>query len=59
MSQPATASNNNKTFTLDPSANLEEEKIYKIRVTTGVKDGSGNSMSADNTTANGFETEKE
>ena len=59
MSSTPSASNNNKTFTVDPSANLEEETTYKIRVTTGVKDGSGNSMSDNYTTGNGFETEKE
>ena len=59
MSSTPSASNNNKTFTVDPSANLEEETTYKIRVTTGVKDGSGNSMSDNYTTGNGFETEKD
>ena len=56
MTSPPSPSNNNKTFTLDPSANLTREEIYKIRVTTGVKDGSGNSMAADNTTGTGFGT---
>ena len=59
MSSTPSASNNNKTFTVDPSATLEEETTYKIRVTTGVKDGSGNSMSDNYTTGNGFETEKD
>ena len=59
MSSSPSASNNNKTFTLDPSANLIREETYKIKVTTGVKDGSGVSMKADNTTLSGFGTEKD
>ena len=59
MNSSPSASNNNKTFTIDPRDDLVREETYKIKVTTGVKDGSGNSMEADNTTQNGFGTEKE
>ncbi|MEE3229305.1 MAG: Ig-like domain-containing protein, partial [Chloroflexota bacterium] len=44
-----------KTFTLSYS-NLTASTIYKIRVTTGVKDLSGNSMSSQDETSNGFTT---
>ncbi|SVD92521.1 uncharacterized protein METZ01_LOCUS445375, partial [marine metagenome] len=59
MSSSPSVSNNNKTFTLDPSGSLTLGVVYKIRVTTGVKDGSGNSMAADNTTQSGFGVQKE
>tara|TARA_B100000686_G_scaffold342851_1_gene422712 strand:+ start:1206 stop:1679 length:474 start_codon:yes stop_codon:yes gene_type:complete len=50
----------NKIFTFDPSSNLNNSTVYKIRVTTGVKDGSGNAMSSpDNTTSTGFTIIKE
>ena len=58
MSSSPSVSNNNKNFLLDPSSNLESGSTYKIRVTTGVKDGSGNSMSNNFTTTNGFGVEK-
>ena len=47
----------NETFTVDPSDNLSNNTTFKIRVTTGVKDPSGNSMSSDNTTETGFTTQ--
>ena len=46
-----------ETFTVDPSDNLSNNTTFKIRVTTGVKDPSGNSMSSDNTTETGFTTQ--
>ena len=58
MNSSPSASNNNKTFTLDPKTNLTREETYKIKVTTGVKDGSGNYMSDNYTSSNGFKTEK-
>jgi len=58
MSSSPSASNNNKTFLLDPSDSLTTGVVYKIRVTTGVKDGSGISMSNNYTTPNGFGVEK-
>jgi hypothetical protein len=65
MSSSPSASNNNKTFTLDPSGRLTKGVVYKIRVTTGVKDGSGNSLNCLNSctgsnyqTPNGFGIEK-
>ena len=58
MSSSPSASNNNKTFTVDPSGSLDSAEVYKIKVTTGVKDGSGISMEADNETLTGFGTGK-
>jgi len=40
------ASNDNKTYTLDPTNSLQDDnEYYYIRVTTGAKDTSGNSLS--------------
>ena len=47
----------NDTFTVDPSANLSNSTTFKIRVTTGVKDPSGNSMISQYETGTGFTTE--
>ena len=58
MSSSPSASNNNKTFTVDPNGCLANGGSYKIRVTTGVKDGSGYSMSNNYTTGTGFGTNK-
>ena len=58
MSSSPSASNNNKTFTVDPSGCLGNGGSYYIKVTTGVKDGSGNSMASYNTTGTGFCTNK-
>ena len=58
MSSSPTASNNNKWFTVEHNGCLANGGSYYIRVTTGVKDGSGISMETDNTTANGFGTNK-
>ena len=38
------SSNSNKTYTLDPNDNLSYVTSYSIRVTTGVKDTTGNSL---------------
>jgi photosystem II stability/assembly factor-like uncharacterized protein len=38
------SSNSNKTYTLDPNDNLSYVTTYQIRVTTGVKDTTGNSL---------------
>jgi len=46
MSSEPSASNNNKTFTLDPYDSLSYNTTYKVRVTTGVKDVLGNNMSS-------------
>ena len=58
MSQSPEASNNNKTFTVDPSGGCLAEANYKIKVTTGVKDGSGISMLNEYFTVTGFGTGK-
>ena len=44
------------TFTLDPSDNLTVGTTYLTRVTTGVKDASGNAMSSQYDNSNGFTT---
>jgi hypothetical protein len=52
MSSSPSSSNSNMTFTLDPVANLTVGTTYKTRVTTGVKDTAGNTLSSqyDNST---------
>jgi len=54
---PADPDNTNKIFTFVPT-NLLDGTVYKIKVTTGVKDGSGNQMLSDNETASGFTVRK-
>jgi len=56
-SSPADPNSTNKIFTFDPS-NLSDGTVYKIRVTTGVKDGSGNTMSSQHETGTGFTVSK-
>ena len=56
MSSSPSVSNSDKTFTVDPSENLQLSTTYKIRVTTGVKDSSGNTLSSQYETSNGFTT---
>ncbi|SUZ50414.1 uncharacterized protein METZ01_LOCUS3268 [marine metagenome] len=56
MSSSPLSSNSNKTFTVDPSDNLSVTKYYKIRVTTGVKDSVGNTLSSQYETSSGFQT---
>ncbi len=55
MNGSPSSSNSGKTWTISYSS-LAASTDYKIRVTTGVKDLSGNSMSSQYETANGFET---
>ena len=53
MSAAPVASNDNKTFTIDPSSVLaivSAKDKFKIKVTTGAKDTSGNALAADNET---------
>ncbi len=56
MSSSPLSSNSNKTFTVDPSDNLSVTTYYKIRVTTGVKDSVGNTLSSQYETSSGFQT---
>ena len=56
MSSSPNSSNSDKTFTVDPSDNLSYSTTYKIRVTTGVKDSAGNTLSSQYETSNGFTT---
>jgi hypothetical protein len=55
MSSSPSSSNSGKTFTVDPSDNISTS-THKIRVTSGVKDISGNTLSSQYSTANGFST---
>ena len=54
MSSSPSSSNSNMIFTLDPHDNLTVGTTYKTRVTTGVKDTAGNSMSSQYETSSGF-----
>ena len=54
MSSSPSSSNSDKTFTVDPSDNLSGTTYHKIRITTGVKDTVGNTMSSQYETSNGF-----
>jgi len=56
MSSSPSSSNSDKTFTLDPSDNLTAGTTYKTRVTTGVKDAAGNTLSSQYETSSGFTT---
>jgi len=56
MSSSPSSSNSNKTFTLDPYDNLTFSTTYKTRVTTGVKDTAGNTLSSQYETSSGFTT---
>jgi sugar lactone lactonase YvrE len=56
MSSEPAGSNSNMTFTLDPYDNLTGSTTYKTRVTTGVKDAAGNSMSSQYDNSTGFKT---
>ena len=56
MSSEPVSSNSNKTFTLDPYDNLTVGTTYLTRVTTGVKDASGNAMSSQYDNSTGFTT---
>jgi uncharacterized delta-60 repeat protein len=54
MSSLPSESNSYKTFTVSPSSSLSSSTTYKIRVTTGVKDFSGNTLSSQYETSSGF-----
>ena len=53
-----TSWNNLKYFYFNPTSNLSNGFTYKVRVTTAVKDGSGNSMSSNYTSDTGFSVSK-
>ena len=56
MSSSPSSSNSDRTFTLDPYDNLTVSTTYKTRVTTGVKDTAGNTLSSQYETSSGFTT---
>ena len=51
-----TASDSNKTFTLDPASNLSYDTTYKVKVTTDAKDSAGNALASAYTHSTGFTT---
>ena len=57
MNSSPVASNSNKTFTVTPSSILSYTTTYKIRVTSGVQDSSGNGLSSKYETSSGFDTD--
>ena len=56
MSSSPTSSNSDKTFTITPKDSFSFSTIYRIRITTGTKDSSGNSLTSQWTTSSGFQT---
>ena len=56
MSSSPTSSNSDKTFTVTPKDSFSYSTIYRIRITTGTKDSSGDSMTSQWTTSSGFQT---
>jgi hypothetical protein len=58
MTDDPTSASDNKTFILNPSSDLTSDFTFKIKVTTGVKDPSGNTMSDNYSTGTGFTTKK-
>ena len=63
MSAAPVASNDNKTFTIDPYSDLADpgdKEDFKIKVTTGAKDTSGNALNdglSDNESSNNFRSD--
>jgi len=56
MSSSPTSSNSDKTFTITPKNYFSQTTVYRIRITTGTKDSSGNSLTSQWTTSSGFQT---
>jgi uncharacterized delta-60 repeat protein len=56
MSSEPVSSNSNRTFTLDPYDNLTRSTTYLTRITTGIKDTAGNTLSSQYETSSGFTT---
>ena len=56
MNSTPSASNSNKTFSLNPSSSLSLSTTYKIRINNSVLDFSGNKLVNDFTTPYGFTT---
>ena len=46
-----------KTFVVNPKYNFSYSIVYRIRITTGTKDSSGNSLTSQWITSSGFQTE--
>ncbi len=58
MVTDSTADNHKKTFNLTPEANLTGETTYQIKITSAVGDLTGNLLSSEYFTNNGFTTDK-
>ena len=56
MDTSPSATDSNKTFTLDPDSNLSYNTTYKVKVTTDVKDSAGNALASAYTHSTGFIT---
>jgi len=56
ISSSPSASNSNKTFTVTPNSKLLSQTAYKIRLTTGIKDNSDNTLIKQFDSKNGFTT---
>jgi hypothetical protein len=56
MSAAPSASNSYKTFSVTPDDNLSGGNTYKLQITTSITDTSGNSLTDNYTTTNGFTT---
>ena len=56
MSSSPTSSYPHETFTVTPEDNFSYSTVYRIRITTGTKDSSGNSLTSQWTTSSGFQT---
>ena len=56
MSSSPTSSNSDKTFTITPEDNLSYSTVFRIRITTGTKDSSWNSLTSQWNTSSGFQT---
>ena len=51
-----TASDSNKTFTLNLASNLASDTTFKLKVTTDAKDSAGNALASAYTHSSGFTT---
>ena len=56
MDTSPSATDSNKTFTLDPDSNLSYNTTYKVKVTTDAKDSAGNALASAYTHSTGFST---
>ena len=55
-SSPSSSNSDDKTFTITPKDYLSYSTVFRIRITTGTKDSSGNSLTSQWNTSSGFQT---